>query len=130
MVIGLEKNIIINIMEVTIKGQTLPLHYSLRIYMIYENIVGESLSNIDANSMTSSASLVYATLVSTLKYNKIEDKLTLDEVIDFIDENGGMKFIAEFSKWFTDNVNREASLIAKKDEPEQPKEEPKKKSKK
>lgn len=117
-------------MEVTIKGHTLPLHYSLRTYIIYENIAGESLNNIDANSVTASASLIYASLVSTLKYNHIENDLTLDDVIDLIDENGGMKFIAEFSKWFTDNVNREASLIAKKDEQEKPKEEPKKKSKK
>lgn len=117
-------------MKVTIKDHTLDLHYSLRIFMIYENIEGTSLESLNATSITSTVSLIYATLVSTLKYNKIEEKLTLDDVIEFLDNNGGIKFVNEFSSWFTSEVNKDLALAPKSEEPKSDTKEPKKKSKK
>lgn len=114
-------------MKVNIKDHELDLHYSLRIYMIYENIEGTSLESLNANSITSTISLIYATLVSTLKYNKIEEKLTLEDVIEFLDNNGGMKFVNEFSLWFTSEVNKDLALAPKPEEPKSDTKEPNKK---
>lgn len=118
-------------MKVNIKGHDLDLHYSLRIFMIYENIEGTSLESLNATSITSTVSLIYAALVSTLKYNKIEEKLDLEDVIEFLDNNGGIKFVNEFSSWFTSEVNKDLALAPKSEEPKSDtKESNKKKSKK
>lgn len=102
-------------MKVKFKDYDLELHYSMRIYMLVENLRGESIN--DENSITTAIELIYATIVSTLKYMKIEDKVSLDDVIELIDENGGINFINEFSAWFYDCVNKESALVEMKDEP-------------
>lgn len=109
-------------MTVKIFNHELDLHYSTRIYIIFENIMGSALQEIDPNSMAAQTALVYATLQSTLKYNKISETLTYDDVIDIIDENGGMAFTAKFNQWFTNCVNAETELIKKAtEEPKEPK---------
>lgn len=104
-------------MKVNIKGTQYDLHYSMRIYIIYENVVGTSATTADVNSMTSTVSLLYATLVSTLKNAKADTTLTFDDVIDIIDENGGMNFVNEFSQWFAECVDAQMKLVAKDDKP-------------
>lgn len=104
-------------MKVTIKGIEYDLHYSMRIYIIYENIAGASATTADVNSITSTVSLLYATLVSTLKNANADTTLTFDDVIDIIDENGGMIFVNNFSQWFAQCVDAQMKLVPQDDKP-------------
>lgn len=101
-------------MKVKIKNHTLDLHYAHRIYIIFENIMKDTVQDIDPNSQTAQLALVYAALQTTLKYHKIDDVvLNYEEVEDIIDENGNMVFMAEFNKWFSECVEAETELIKK-----------------
>lgn len=113
-------------MEITFKGHKLELHYSMRIYIIYENITGSSLDSND-NSYTNLMALVYAALKSTLKYNKLDDNISLDDVIDFVDENDGAVFTARFTQWLEEQVNRQALAVRELDKVDEDKPESKKK---
>lgn len=112
-------------MKVEIKGTSYDLHYGNRLYIIYENAMSELGQDIDANSRVAQTTLVYATLQATLKYNKVDETLTYDDVNDIIDNNGGMAFLVQFSKWFSEKVEAETALIKKVTE--QPDDKPAKK---
>lgn len=119
-------------MKVKVKNNDYDLHYGNRLYIIYENAMNdmskEMGKEIDPNSRISQTTLVYATLQATLKYNKVDETLTFDDVNDIIDENGGMAFLVKFSKWFSEKVEAETALIRKETEPKEDKPTNKKKS--
>lgn len=101
-------------MEITFKGHKLELHYSMRMYIIYENIVGNSLDTTD-NSYTNLITLIYAALKSTLKYNKLDDNISFDDVIEFVDDNDGVVFTAKFTQWLEEQVTRQATAVRELD---------------
>lgn len=115
-------------MKVKIKDTDYDLHYGNRLYIIYENAMNDLGKEIDPNSRIAQTTLVYATLQATLKYNKVDETLTFDDVNDIIDENGGMAFLVKFSKWFSEKVEAETALIRKETEPKEDKPTNKKKS--
>lgn len=106
-------------MKVKFKEHDLELHYSIRTYMILENLQNaEDPENEEEKYINSNIRLLYATLVSTLKYNKIEEKIDLDDIIEFVDNNGGINFLNAFAQWFMDCVNKESNLIPKTEDKE------------
>ena len=113
-------------MEITFKGHKLELHYSMRMYIIYENIAGQSLDSKD-NSYTNLLALIYAALKATLKYNKLDDNISLDDVIEFVDDNDGAVFTARFTRWLEDEVNCQALAVRELDNVDEDKPEVKKK---
>ena len=97
-------------MKINFRGQDLELHYSLRLFIIYENIIGQGLDvSKDINSFTSILTLFYSAIVATLQYNKMELDVTYDEFIDWLDDGAADK-IKEFSEWFIKNLAVQSEL--------------------
>ena len=95
-------------MEVNIKGKTLDLHYSMRIYLIYETITGNSIT-LGQSPFNTSVSLFYSAILATMQYNRMNLDLDWDTYIDWLDTQKP-EILNEFSKWFVDCVNVNADL--------------------
>lgn len=95
-------------MKVTIKEQELDLHYSMRIYIIYESMTDKSISPEDFNKMTNVITLLYATIIATLQYNRLTASLDWNDYIDWLDEQGD-KLLVDFTDWFVKEVESQKS---------------------
>lgn len=95
-------------MKIKIKDQTLDLHYSMRIYIIYEQMTDKSIDPSDFNKMTNVITLLYATILATLQYNRLPASLDWNDFIDWVDEQGD-NLIVDFSNWFMTEVNAQKS---------------------
>ena len=106
-------------MKVKIHDIELELHYAFTIYYLFENKIRKAdkdaeesdLPKPDLNSLESTIMLLWATLETTLRHNKADIVLTEDDVVDVIDENGGLTFINKFNKWFTDAASAQMALL-------------------
>lgn len=97
-------------MKITFRGQELELHYSMRIYIIYENIMGEGVKFEQMQSYTSILTLMYSAVVASLQYYKRNSNVTYDEFIDWVDVDTEQK-ITEFSKWFVSSLTAQRDKI-------------------
>lgn len=100
-------------MKVKYKDKEIDLHYCHRIYVIFENLMSQEDEDLNPNSQTAQTKLVYAALQASLKYHKIDDILTYDDIENFIDDNGNMVFMAKFNEWFTKQAEAETELVRK-----------------
>lgn len=98
-------------MKITYNNEEFELHYSMRIYIIYENMMDKTVQPEDFYSYTSIVSLFYAAVVATLQYNKKNIQIEYNEFIDWIDENGGVAFVNKFGEWFAKQVNVQMNLV-------------------
>lgn len=105
-------------MKVNIKGKEFELHYSMRMYILYENIMGKSLSNGVQGTTTSMIVLMYCAILASIQYHKLNISLSYDDFMDWLDEQDASVF-ADFGKWFTDAV--EAYSSVKSDDKDEPK---------
>lgn len=97
-------------MKITLKYKTFDLHYSMRGYILYENIMGKSMSFDDKYSYTSLLVLLYSFIVGTIQRDKLGITLSYDEFIDYVDDNDPQKLLKEFSEWFTSQLNFNSDL--------------------
>lgn len=98
-------------MKVNIKGKELDLHYSMRIYLIYETITGKTLSLQDG-SYTVSVNLFYSAILASMQHYHLDLDFEYDEYLDWLDEQG-MDLIKEFIEWFLKIMNVNTSLAEK-----------------
>ena len=98
-------------MKVNIKGKELDLHYSMRIYLIYETITGKTLS-LESGSYTVSVNLFYSTILASMQHANLDLDFEYDEYLDWLDAQG-MDLIKEFIEWFLKIMNLGNSLIEK-----------------
>ena len=94
-------------MKVEINSQTLELHYSMRIYIIYEQMTDKSINPSDFDKMTNVITLLYATILATLQYNRKPASLDWNDYIDWLDTHNDV--IVEFSEWFIQQVEAQKS---------------------
>lgn len=99
-------------MIIKIGEREIEMHYSLRMYMLYENIVGESLDYTKLESYTTILNLFYCAVLSSMQYHKMELDLKFDEFIDWIDTEG-ITALSEFSAWYTENLMLQQELVDK-----------------
>ena len=111
-------------MKIKIKEQELELHYSLRIYMFYENIMGHSIDMQTITSYTSLVVLFYSAILATLQYEHKNLDITYDEYMDWLDSQQHT-ILADFASWFIKNVEVSAKVTQIKEDSK-----PTKKSKK
>lgn len=100
-------------MKIKIKEQELELHYSLRIYMFYENIMGHSIDMQTISSYTSLVVLFYSAILATLQYEHKNLDITYDEYMDWLDSQHNI--LADFATWFIKNVEVSAKVTPIKD---------------
>ena len=98
-------------MKVNIKGKELELFYSMRIYLIYEQITGNTLSLKDG-SYTVSVNLFYSAILASMQHANLDLNFEYDEYLDWLDTQG-MDLIKEFIEWFLKIMNVGNSLIEK-----------------
>ena len=98
-------------MKVNIKGKELDLHYSMRIYLIYETITGKTLS-LESGSYTVSVNLFYSTILASMQHANLDLDFEYDEYLDWLDAQG-MDLIKEFIEWFLKIMNVNSSLLEK-----------------
>ena len=98
-------------MKVNIKGKELELHYSMRIYLIYETITGKTLS-LETGSYTVSVNLFYSAILASMQHANLDLNFEYDEYLDWLDEQG-MDLIKEFIEWFLKIMNVNSSLVEK-----------------
>ena len=101
-------------MKIKIKEQELELHYSLRIYMFYENIMGHSIDMQTISSYTSLVVLFYSAILATLQYEHKNLDITYDEYMDWLDSQQHT-ILSDFASWFTKNVEVSAKVTPIKD---------------
>ena len=97
-------------MKIIFREQELELHYSMRIYIIYENIMGKGLGFEQLQSYTAVISLFYAAIVASLQYHKMDSNVTYDEFIDWLDTDSALK-IKEFTEWFMSHVLSQSDKV-------------------
>lgn len=97
-------------MKIKIKDKDLELHYSMRMYILYENITGKSLSFENMSSYTSLIVLFYSAIVATIQRNHINMTISYDEFMDWLDEQNGATIMKDFSDWFTSCLTNNISL--------------------
>ena len=98
-------------MKVNIKGKELELHYSMRIYLIYETITGKTLS-LETGSYTVSVNLFYSAILASMQHANLDLNFEYDEYLDWLDEQG-MDLIKEFIEWVWKILNTNNSLTEK-----------------
>lgn len=98
-------------MTIKYTDKEVELHYSLRMFIIYENIMGKSLNYQDLASYTELITLFYSAIMSSFKYHKIEGNFNWDEFIEWVDENGGDSLMQEFVEWLVEKTHGADELI-------------------
>ena len=107
-------------MKVKFNGKEIELRYSLRIFIIYENLMDGSEIKDDYLSLIT---LLYSTLVATLQYKREPINIDYQSFIDWIDDNGGIGLITEFTKWFNAQSATQMNLIGQPEDKQDEKEE-------
>lgn len=98
-------------MIVKIKDKEFELRYSMRGYILYENIIGKSINFDDFKNQQNLIALCYAFVISSAQYHKIDIHFTYDEFIDWIDEQGGLEFCHSFATWFFEASTAQHNLV-------------------
>ena len=98
-------------MKVNIKGTELDLHYSMRIYLIYETITGNTLSLKDG-SYTVSVNLFYSAILASMQHYHLDLDFEYNEYLDWLDEQG-IDLVKKFIEWFLKIMNVNTSLAEK-----------------
>ena len=97
-------------MKINIKDTDLELHYSMRMYILYENILGKALNFENASSYTSVIVLFYSAIIASFQYKKLDITLTYDEYMDWLDEHNPQELLSEFSSWFASHIMSNSDL--------------------
>ena len=100
-------------MKVNIKGKELDLHYSMRIYMVYETLTGKSISFGETYCSTL-ISLLYSAILATMQYKRMNLDLDWDSYMDWLDAQKP-DILNEFSEWFIQCVGVNTDLELEED---------------
>ncbi len=98
-------------MKVKIGEREIEMHYSLRMYMLYENRLGESVDFTKLNNYTYTLNLFYCAVLSSMQYHKMELDLEFDEFMDWTDTKEGMSTIPEFLAWYFTNLKLQEEIL-------------------
>ena len=99
-------------MIVKINDKEIEMHYSLRIYMLYEQIIGETLDYTKMENYTTLINLFYVSVLASMQYHKMELDLKIGDFIDWLDASGPL-VITEFSNWYTEQLMIQQELVQK-----------------
>lgn len=90
-------------MKITLNEKELDLHYSYRIHIMFEEVLERP---VDFGKMTMSdiEKLFFFTIISTLKYNKIDYDLTFEDFRNWVDDNGNDQLLLDYFNWLVKDV--------------------------
>lgn len=99
-------------MKINIKDKEFELHYSMRMFIIYENIMGSGLDINNLSTYTAVITLLYAAISSSIQYYKLGIELSFDDYMNWLDEDPATR-IQEFTNWFLNHMNEQSEKIDK-----------------
>lgn len=102
-------------MKVKVKDTELELFYTMRMFIIYENITNET---VDFNKMGSTkqlTTLLLACMMASAQKKDIPFTMKYEEYMDWLDENGGYVLVGEFATWFANELETRYSYIQEND---------------
>lgn len=104
-------------MKIDFEGRTYNLHYSFRIGFLYEQIQQKP---IDFSNLTQYdlVLLFYCTFLATLQYNKVNNHMTFEDFLNWVDDNGQEKMVVDFTNWYVDTLKQQSKLLAPKEDNE------------
>lgn len=105
------------------------LHYSFRIYIMYETITGHNLDFGNLNT-TDLLVLLYSSVLATFQYNKVEHTMKYEDFMNMIDDCGGEYLLTSFANWFVKKMQQQAELLQTDNEEKEDKKKSLKKTKK
>lgn len=96
-------------MKLKIKGEDIELLYLYRTILFFEDLAGH---NLDFANMTQKdiANLFYANVCATLQKMK-KDVITMLDLLDIIDDNGGERCVLQFASWYIENYKKELEIL-------------------
>lgn len=103
-------------MKVKIGEREIEMHYSFRMYILYENRLGESVDFTKLNNYTYTLNLFYCAVLSSMQYHKMELDLEFDEFMDWADTKEGMSTIPEFLGWYFENFKFQEEILSNAEE--------------
>ena len=98
-------------MKITLDNKEFELRYSMRMFIIYENIMKKSLNFKDLVNYTNLITLFYSAVFCTAKYNKVQFDPTFDGFINWVDDNGGERLLEEFAQWMVLKAQEDVNLL-------------------
>lgn len=96
-------------MKVNINNQEINLHYSVRQFIIFENITGGSLDFSNLTSYTNIINLLYSAIIGTLQYER-KPLIDYNDFLDWLDTQDTNKVLADFGAWLADNMKIQSDL--------------------
>ena len=93
-------------MLLKIDNKEITLKYTLRGYMIFEQVTNHSFNGV---GMSDFVILFYSMLMASDK----ELTITFDDFIDYLDENP--QLMGEFSEWISANIAKQTKLSPEKE---------------
>lgn len=100
-------------MIVKIGEREIEMHYSLRMYILFENRLGDSVDYTKillGGKYTETLNLFYCAVISSMQYHKMELDLEFEEFMDWIDTEEGMSAVPVFCKWYIENLMLQKEL--------------------
>lgn len=97
-------------MKIHLKQGEVELHYSMRSFVIYEEITGKSLNLEDINSLSAIVNLFYANVLASMQYAGMELTLTYNDFWNYLDDNNGPELIRQFSEWYMEHLKAQADF--------------------
>lgn len=105
-------------MIIKIKDKEIELCYTMRMFIIYENITGENIDFNNMQSLKQVTTLLLACIIASAQKAKKELNLDYSEFMDWLDENGDYSLINDFAIWLAKEIETKVSLLKKEEEQE------------
>ena len=100
-------------MKVKINDQEIELVYSMRAFVIYENIAGDSLDFSNFKSLKQLTTTFLAFVYASAQKQGININWTYDDYMNWLDDNNGYTILNEFALWLADQIQAQFNLLPK-----------------
>ena len=97
-------------MTVKIQEKKIELKLSIRAYIYYENSLNKNFDPKDLSTFINLITFFYCVLIASAKKDNIDLSITFDELMGWLDENGGEEFLVKFVDWFIEERNKSLEL--------------------
>lgn len=99
-------------MKINIQGKEIELFYTMRMYIIYENITGESVDFENMKSLKQISTLFLSTIMGSAQKQNIQLDITYNDYMEWLDDNGGYIMINKYATWLQEQMESKYQLLA------------------
>ena len=103
-------------MTIKIQGKEIELFYTMRMFIVYENITGDSVDFENMKSLKQISTLFLACIIGSAQKQNIQLDVTYNDYMEWLDENGGYTLLNEYALWLANQMQAKYELLAKEKE--------------